>query len=170
MPFPSPGWPPRPASGRRSARMYQNVSIPLSGATTPFGDHAFLFIDVAGANMMVPLPYVEPGSTVEVDIGDIDIAGSPVGTGMRAEDAAPPEHENPPATQQQVNYHQLWANSIRIYNEGPNAIEFSFDGVNVHGYIAVGQAVTYKDRYEAGISIRRIGAAGVANIVHVEAW
>jgi len=168
MPFPSPGWPPRPASGRRSVRMYQKATI--LPADTAFGDHAFLFIEVTGANMMVPLPHVAPGSTVQVDVGDVDIAGSPVGTGMDASDVAPPEHENPPATQQQVNYHQLWANSIRIYNEGPNAVEFSFDGTNVHGYIDVGQAVTYKDRYEAGISLRRVGAAAVDNIVHVEAW
>jgi len=170
MPFPSPGWPPRPASGRRSARMYHKATIVPSGASTPFGDHAILFIEVVGANMMVPLPYVEPGSVVDVDVGDIAIAGSPMGTGMRAEHVAPPSHENPPATQEIENYHQLWANSIRVYNEGPNPIEFSFDGVNVHGYIGAAKSVTYKDRYEAGICFRRIGLAAVNNIVHVEAW
>jgi len=163
MPFPSPGWPPRPASGRRSIRFYAAATC-----TTAFGDNAWLFYQDVGANTIDPLPYVAPGSTAAVSVGNINRAGSPMGGRQIFEDAAPRTHENPPATQEQANYPQIWSGSIRVYNAGAEDVEISFDGTNVHGYIAAGQSVTYKDRFEAGICVRAVGAG--ATTCYVEAW
>jgi len=162
MPFPV-FWPPRPASGRRSIRFYVEAVC-----TNAFGDNAWLFIDDVGANTLDPLPYVPPGSTAPVAVGDINRPGSPMGGRQIPQDAAPPEHENPPATQQQANYPQIWSGAIRIYNEGAGDLEYSFDGTNVHGYIAANQSEIFPNRYEAGICVRGVG--GSTPTVHIEAW
>jgi len=59
---------------------------------------------------------------------------------------------------------QGWSGSIRVRALGA-AVEISFDGTNVHGYIPSGEEGTYWDRYEGGIAVRGAGAT-----FHVEAW
>jgi len=162
MPFPV-FWPPRPASGRRSIRFYATAVC-----TNAFGDNAWLFIEQTSANTIQPTPYVRPGSTADVSIGDIDSGGSPMGGRRIVEDAAPADHENPPATQVQANYPQIWSGAMRIYNEGVGDLEYSFDGANVHGYIAAGQSEIFPNRFEAGICVR--GVAAATPTVHIEAW
>jgi hypothetical protein len=136
--------------------------------TNAFGDNAWLFIETAGANTIDPLPYVKPGSTDPVAVGDTDRAGSPMGGRQIIQDAAPVEHENPPATQVQANYPQIWSGAIRIYNAGVGDLEYSFDGTNVHGYIAANQSEIFPNRFEAGICVR--GVSGATPTVHIEAW
>lgn len=169
MPFPAVGWPPRPASGRRSIRFFKK-----STATAAFADNAWLFIDAIGANTIAPLPYVRPGSTAPVSVGNLLVPGSPMGGRRIPEDVAPPAHENSPATQQAAQYPQIWSGSIRICNLGAlgEDIEISFDGTNVHGYIPGGMQSAsgplYFNRFEAGISVRGVGAA--TPDFTVEAW
>jgi hypothetical protein len=165
MPFPSPGWPPRPASGRRSIRFCK-----VGNATAAFGDNAWLFIQATGANTIDPTPYVPPGSTADVAIGDINRAGSPMGGRQVAEDVAPRSHEDPPATQEQANYPQIWSIGIAVTNLSATAaeiIEISFDGTNVHGVIPAGTTKVFQNRHEAGISLQaRAGTPAFS----VEAW
>jgi len=163
MPFPT-FWPPRPSSGRRSIRFYETGTCTVS-----FGDNAWLFVEQTTANTVDPTPYLAPGDqTTKVSIGNLNRGGSPMGGRRIAEDAAPPQHENPPATQQASPKEQLWANSIRVVNEGVGDLELSFDGTNVHGYVAAGMEVTYRERFEAGICVRGVG--GATPTFHVEAW
>jgi hypothetical protein len=91
MAFPA-GWPPRPATAQRSIRFYQ----PSTVATANFSDRAYLFGDQAGANTIRPLPYVAPGNTDPISVGDptadlgVGVSGPsslPVGTGRDARDA-----------------------------------------------------------------------------------
>jgi len=162
MPFPT-HWPPRPASGLRSIRFYVTGS-----ATASFGDNAWLFVDQVTANTIDPTPYLAPGdTTTKVQVGDLDRGGSPMGGREIAQDAAPPQHESPPATQQASPKAQLWANTIRIVNEGLGDLQVSFDGTNVHGYIPASSEVIYRERFESGICLRGVGATPT---FHVEAW
>lgn len=158
MPFPT-GWPPRPSPGHPSLRFYVTDT-----ATANFNDKAYLFFDQAGAFPYKSTPVVRPGSTASVQVGDLTVSGSPMGGRQVAEDAAPPEHENPPATQQAAPKPNAWCFQLLVYNVGPGALEISFDGTNVHGYIPAGQVRIY-ERHEAGIAVRGAGA-----VYHVEAW
>lgn len=58
----------------------------------------------------------------------------------------------------------IWAGTIRVIAETAD-VEISFDGVNVHGIIPAGTTHTYRNRYEAGIALRGVGATFT-----VEAW
>lgn len=158
MAFPV-GWPPRPASGVHSIRFF------ISGTgTANFSDNAWLFSDLPGANPFVPLPYVEAGQETDVKIGDLTGGGSPMGTGQDARDA----NILAPAGEQAVPHSMIWAQTIRIINDTPGGvpIEFSFDGVNVHGAVTNEEGpVIYRARFEAGISVRGNGLD-----FRVEAW
>lgn len=57
-----------------------------------------------------------------------------------------------------------WSRSIRIKAAG-GALEFSFDGVNIHGRVSDGEDITYWDRHESGIAIRGAGMTFL-----LEAW
>lgn len=149
------GWPPRPASSNRSIRFY------TSGTTTAnFSDNAFLFINGNGANTYAATPYVPPGAeTQTVHLGTpTTMSGSPMGAGQDPHDAfqgtAPPQP-------------MIWSNGFRIYNDGTNDLQFSFDGTNVQGYVKAGQLAEYYFRHEAGIAVRQVTAGSAFRI---EAW
>jgi len=59
---------------------------------------------------------------------------------------------------------QGWAGTILVRAVSA-AVEISFDGTNVHGYIPAGEVTTYRNRYEGGIAVRGVGAT-----FYVEAW
>lgn len=143
MPFPTVGWPPPPCSGRRSIRFYKE------GTTTAnFSDNAFLFIDEPGANTFTPLPDVPPGSNAPVVVPK-----QPGGTG--------PSSDGEKAA--------IFSTTIRIWNDGANKLEISFDGNVVHGSVAGGKEHIYRQRHEAGISVRFPGGGG-ASAFRIEAW
>ena len=137
MPFPE-GWPPRKPSGIRSIRFY----VTGTGSAN-FDDNAFLFSDGVGANSHTPLPVVEPGSSEDVTLEANPMAGGQNDLGA-------------PKPMAFSKFVQITAASA--------AVEFSFDGINVHGTVPAGERRTM-ERYEAGISIRGVGATFV-----VEAW
>lgn len=139
MPFPA-AWPPRVASGRRSIRFF------VSGTgTASFEDNAYMFLDGAGANTFTPSPNVPYGSGSAVSN-----PLTPTGTGN---------------TQAPVIYPQIWAGTIRVYNDGSAPLEFSFDGTDIHGRLLGGEVFSYRNRFEAGIALRGNGVA-----FRVEAW
>jgi len=140
VPFP-PNWPPRVSSGVRSIRFFAEGI-----ATADFDGTAFLFIDGLGANPYTPSPIVPSGSNAPV-VNPL----TPTGTGI--------------TTQPPVVPPMLWAGNIRVLNDGGSPLEFSFDGVNVHGKVLPSEALVYRNRYEAGIALR---GAGIA--FRVEAW
>jgi hypothetical protein len=141
MPFPE-GWPPRTGSGRKSIRFYQTGT-----ATADFADNGYLFVDGTGANTYIPLPVVPPGSSAAVDV-----SAPPIGTGEN--DVGAPKA-------------MIFANTISIHNTGgTNALEFSFDGTDVHGTVPANTHRIYRNRLEAGIAIR--SASGTTFVV--EAW
>lgn len=61
----------------------------------------------------------------------------------------------------------IWANTIRVHNTGANAIQISFDGVNIHNYVAAGDTLTFRDMGEAGIAVKAV--AGTSDVI-IEAW
>lgn len=163
MTFPV-GWPPRIASANCSLRFYVRAV-----ATANFADRAYLFSQGVGANVHVPLPYVRPGSTDPVAIGDVVVGSPPPGGGQSLYDVAPPQHQNPPATQQAVPTPMLWSGGgIRVTNLGSGDLEFSFDGVNVHGRLLEDVDMLYTGRIEAGIAVR--GVLGTTPTFQVEAY
>lgn len=50
-----------------------------------------------------------------------------------------------------------YSNTIIIKSTGA-ALEFSFDGTNVHGKVDAGETLVMRQRYEGGISVRGAGA------------
>jgi hypothetical protein len=159
MAFPA-GWPPRPSSGARSIRFY------AEGTTSAdWSDNALLFIDGVKANPYLPTPYVPPGGErVQASVGDRTVSGSPMGTGENPNDVYPGSLPNVRA--------QIWASSIRIYNDGLGDLEFSFtsdDNLDneVHGVVLAGKEALFRMRLEAGIALRSTGAA---TAYRVEAW
>lgn len=78
------GWPPRPASGRRSIRFYK-----IGTLTASYADNAFLFLDNPEANTIVPVPFIRPGENTRVHIGGE--SGPPYGTGQRADERYRPD-------------------------------------------------------------------------------
>lgn len=172
MAFPE-GWPPRPATARRSLRFF------VSGtATANYDANAFLFADDTGAVTYDPLPFVKPGSTDSVHVGGtfdpgtgsgdgaVVGSGSPVGGGQNINDAAPRTHDDQPNTQEAVPKPMAWSQAILIRNTGGAELFFSFDGVNDHGRLAAGESQEFKDRYEAGIALK----SAVGTDFEVEAW
>lgn len=145
MAFPV-GWPPRPCSGRRSIRFF------VSGTTTGFwADNAYLLIDDVGANTFVPMPYIKPGELTAVAVGDRNVPGSPMGTGSNPNDILPGDALGHAKA-------LIWANSIRIFNDGSADLELTFGASTengpIQGVVKAGEEFTYRDRYEAGIGLR----------------
>lgn len=152
MAFPT-GWPPRaPRSARRSLRFFVTDT-----ATANFSDKAYLFIDDAGANPYVPLPVVAPGSSTPVDLGS-----QPLGTGEAAVDANLSQTD--PA-KQALPKAAIWAQAIRVSNDGGGTLEVSFDGTNVHDVVPANKEVLYQYRHECGIAVR-----GAAAVFRIAAW
>jgi len=152
MAFPV-GWPPRQSPTVRPVRFFVSDT-----SAAGFADKAWLFgTDAAGqptqASNTTPMPYVAPGSTATVSMGN-----TPVGGGRSAEDVAPVPMRYP--------------STIRITNDSivaGDSLQFSFDGTNVHGEVRNGESVTYRDRQEAGICIRTTPTKGNCAF-RLEAW
>lgn len=138
MAFPA-DWPPRTGSGQKNIRVYSTGAL-----TANFDDNAFHFSAVVGANPYTPLPVVLPGSSATVNVGP-----NPMGTGQNDLGSITPA---------------IFSESLRITATGA-AVEFSFDGINIHGVVAAGTTVAYDKRRESGIALRGVGATYV-----IEAW
>ena len=151
MAFPA-GWPPRPATGLRSVRVF------LEGATTTvnFSDNGFLFVDIAGANTYTSTPVVNPGEEgTTTTFGDRTKGGIPAGGHEVIEDVAPPRF---PPSEQAPPKANLWVQTLRISNTGAGDLDFSFDGTNIQGRLATGETATYRNRFEAGIALKHTTA------------
>lgn len=155
MAFPV-GWPARLSSGSRSIRFF------VQGTTTAnWSDNAYLFVDDAGANTYTPTPFIKPGSSTIVSIG------SPMGGGIAV--GIPPGEPAGPKP-------YIWSGTLRVCNDGGNALEFSFTAINdaadttvVHGALRANEIAYYRNRFEGGIALR-IPAGGTATPFRVEAW
>jgi hypothetical protein len=152
MAFP-PAWPPRVPSGVRSIRFYTSGT-----ATSAFADNAFMFLDGAGADPYTPAPFVPYGSSAPVvnPPTPTGTGGGPVGSPYTDPSQAPP-----------TSWPMLWSGNVRICNDGAGALEYSFDGTNVHGLLKSGEIFMYRNRYEAGIAIRGVAATP---LFRIEAW
>jgi hypothetical protein len=143
MPFPT-GWPPRPATGRRSLRFYV-----ADTATADFEDKAYLFAEQTGAFLHAPTPVIAPGDlTTVAAVGDLEKSGAPMG-GTDHPWSQPPVQR------------MAHCCTLRICNDsagGGASLEVSFDGTNVHDVLKPGEQVLYRDRFEAGIAVRGLGA------------
>lgn len=161
------GFPARQPSGQTSIRFY--VSTTTAGAAFDSAGNSFIFIDGAGANPYTPLPVVRPGD----DVSRLGLLGAkvvippnPAGTGENylTDDPSLPIGQGH-LTEPSVKAY-IWSHSIRISNTGGNDIEFSFDGVNVHGVVPAGTVREYLSRREAGIAVR----AAAPTTFRIEAW
>lgn len=136
MAFP-PGWPPRPASGRRSIRFYVEGT-----ATANYDDRAWIFAQQTGANKFLPTPVVAPGDARTVaEVGDTAVGGVPLGTGEASDYATKP---------------MVWAGTILICNDGAAALNFSFDGTHDAGELLAGEQQTFRNMHEAGIALKGV--------------
>lgn len=59
---------------------------------------------------------------------------------------------------------QVWSQAIKI-KAISGAIEFSFDGVEIHGRVAGGETVIFWERHESAIAIR-----GATSTFELEVW
>jgi hypothetical protein len=146
----------------RSIRFYK-----AGTATANWSDNAFLFIDGLAANPFLPTPVVPYGSSgpgVSAAVGNQSIPGSPMGAGT----ALVPPGEGPGTKP------LIWANTLHIYNDGSNDLEFTFSAIDdagstntqVHGVVKAGKDSIYRQRYEAGIAVRSVGGT----TFRIEAW
>jgi hypothetical protein len=93
------------------------------------------------SNPYVPLPTSNPTA----------VPASPSGTGPASGGTPPP---------------MIWASAVRLCNDSlVTPLEYSFDGVNVHGVVPVNKQEVLRVRYEAGIAVRGNGAP-----FRIEAW
>ncbi len=163
MPFPT-GWPPRPASNTRSIRVF------ISGTTTAnWGDNAYLFIDIVGANTYLPTPFSPPGSSLPIAVGTRFISGSPMGAGADPSGVQPGDTIG-------VQKPSIWANTVRVANRGASIVQISFGGIDsteigtqIHGSLIANESVTYRTRIESGIALR-FPEGGSPSAFIVEAW
>lgn len=157
MPFPE-GWPPIQGT-YRSLRFFRTGTV-----TTAFADNAWLFPPQTD-----PLPYVKPGSTASVAIGNQTLrTGVPMGGGRNPNDINPTTSDptkQPPPVPTGVS------RGIYIANDDiTNVVEFSFDGAVVHGVLQPSTSITFTDLYMAGICVRGPILLPVAPTFRVIAW
>jgi len=152
------GFPPRGPSGIRSIRFFKTGTL-----TAAFDGNAYFFAnEPASANTFAQLPAFNATST-SVRVGDNSVAppitGMPMGGGLGT-----PQSNGTVAKAPTV----VWSHGIRICNDGSTTdfLEYSFDGVSVHGKLLAGEKIVYNFRHEGGIALR--GTVGVA--FRVEAW
>lgn len=151
------GFPARASSSRRSIRFYKTGTT--AGTAFDATGNSFLFITGAGVNPYAPLPPVtRPDEKEPAD--PTEVPPTPWGSGENELSGTPPQW---PPTQAYI-----WSFGIYIKNTGAtNDLEFSFDGVNVHGRLAPGAERIYYNRFEAGMALRGV----TANTTYiVEAW
>lgn len=128
-------------SGVRSLRFYAEDT-----ATANFADRAYAF----GSGSTIPVqPRVQPGQEVASGNAATPVISSPMG-------GASPQTALPAAY------------SIRIYNDGTDPLEFSFDGTHVHGVVMGGKEALYRRRFEPGICVR--GRSASTPAFRIEAW
>jgi len=148
-------------SGRRSLRFF--AAATTSGV---FSDHAYNFaVPAAGADpvlMVPPSPVVRAGSEVGSGASPSAAVSTPMG-GHR--DVSPAAQASPVTT--------MAASTIRVFNDGADDLEFSFDGTNIHGVVKPASAtfcgfLEYRNRMETGIAVR--GHSGAAVPFRIEAW
>ncbi len=95
------------------------------------------------ANPYTPLPNIVSGVPTVVP-------PTPSGTGVATDGLPAP---------------MIWAQTFRICNDGGGTLEYSHDGINVHGKLLATQQLIARCRPEAGIALRGLGA-----VYRVEAW
>ena len=152
------GFPSRGPSGIRSIRFYKTGTL-----TAAFDGNAYFFAsEPASANTFAPLPAFNATST-SVRVGDNSvtppIAGMPMGGGLGT-----PQGDGSIAKAPVV----IWSHGIQICNDGTSTdvLEYSFDGVNVHGKLLAGEKPIFNHRHESCIALR--GTPGV--VFRVTAW
>ena len=134
-------WPPRQEHARKSLRFFKSLTT-----TGRFDDSAYIWFDEPGANPYLPTPVVPPGGeSTQADY----LPG--MGGGTSSNGVLP----------------QIPAQMIRIINDGAVDIEFSFDGVYVHGFVKAGETLVYRFRVEAGIALRSVGVFATGSITTV---
>ena len=165
MPYPA-GWPPRPASGVRSIRVF------ITGTTTAnFSDNAYLFFDIAGANQVTPNTQLTPRSVnpswnQPTTTGTVSQSGSPSGNSSPTGTATGGPNSGQATN---IDYPMIWSNGIRIINDGASSLQYSFDGTNVAGIVKAGEDLYYYNRFEAGIAVN-FPAGGAGSAFRIEAW
>lgn len=115
-----------------------------------------------GGGVAAPTPVVSAGgaSTV-VRVGDRSAGGSPMGTGTQLNSPFDPYGPTP---------QMVFASTILIKNDdgtATNTVEYSFDGINVHGVVRGGETEILRGRREAGVAVR-LGAGTPA--FRIVAW
>lgn len=161
MVFPA-NWPPALPSGRRVLRFYQAGTL-----TVNFSDNAWLFID---GKAFLPLPVVPPGSVAPVHVGrPADPSASPP-EGLMPSAPSGGGVASPNVDGSAGPPPMAWCAGIQIQIEAGAYLEYTFDGVTVHGRITGGVTEfvrnEYRDRYEAGIAVRGTNLAAFI----LEAW
>jgi hypothetical protein len=136
MAFP-PSWPPRVPTNVRSLRFFVTGT-----ATANFSDSAFMFAEQLTANPYTPLPVLQAGSDASIVVPSAFGAGrnSPIDPAV-----------------------QIWSGTMRICATAD--LEFSFDGVTVHGHLYADEEFVYRNRFESGVAVRGVGA-----VFRIEAW
>jgi len=123
-----------------------------------FADNAWLFgTDAVGEVTQAAAVDVMPPRKWG-DLSDTSFQNPPIGYGKDLDSI--------------VEVPMRFAGTIVIYNDSAipaDGIEFSFDGVNVHGVVFAGEKLVYRERHEAGIAIRTLGVGGACS-VRIEAW
>lgn len=137
----------------RGARVYY-----AGTATANFIDTNVAFRDLPGAAPYDQTVIIKPGA----EKATISLSRSPSGGTVRASpfDAAGTTPLKP----------QVWVRYLQIWHMGNVNVdlEFSFDGVDVHGVLedrGTPYFVLYPDRYEGGIALRGLGVE-----FKVEGW
>lgn len=136
-------------SGRRSMRFYIEGT-----ATANYADNAYIFslhgMTPGVSGLMVPTqPTVRAGGEVASGNPATPAITSPMG-GTTPQAAV------------------VAAYAFRIYNDGTDPLEFSFDGVHLHGVVMGGKEALYRQRYEPGICVR--GRDSTTPTFRIEAW
>lgn len=94
-------------------------------------------------------PVVLSGSSVPVNIGTSRGSGLPMGDNRNIDVLSDEYAPTPPMNHMAT---------IKVFNDGANPMFWSFDGINDHGQVLAGQTAELLGVYEAGISVRGVGA------------
>jgi len=164
MPFPT-GWPPRPASGRRSVRVF------ITGTTASnYHENAYLFSQLTGAVTIDPTIFVETGERGQTALSSFEKGATPLGGGRNPHDAVQTfQNISPPLGDQAPPIPMAWIQTLKIRNQGGAGedLDFTFDGVNQQGFVGGGEISFYRNRFEAGIAVRIDGDEATGSITTV---
>lgn len=119
-----------------------------SGATSLFKAEVKKNFFGGSGIAMRPMPFITPGDALTpARVGDLQAGGTPMGGGTN--DADPESYGAPTAS--------AFASTLYIANDdgtATNTIEYSFDGINVHGEVLGGEAIRLYSVHESGIAVR----------------